>query len=317
MEQNQFLYFITIPGNEPLLKTEVEIYYPWLKFAYSRPGFCTFKNTSDKLSLDKIATLPIIFSLTWGESFGIKKIDNFKNENIQILQEENKEFEICQFDLPHLDYQDSWKKDFISLPSDKKIDVIRTHKNELLIGRRFLDSWNSPWRRNFTPEKENVISRAYYKGADSFAMFLPKGRPTKVLEFGSAPGGTSLYLCKNGHNVVGVDPAEMSDQVTRFKNFKHAQFAVQTFQIRGENQFEIITSDMNLSPKLVLKEISRLQKDLPKLKNMFITIKLTDNVQIRDLENYKKFVLDMDFDDIHLVQLPYHKKECLLFARRK
>jgi 23S rRNA C2498 (ribose-2'-O)-methylase RlmM len=43
METNQFFYFICNIGSEPFLKAEMKSFYPELRFAFSAPGFLTFK----------------------------------------------------------------------------------------------------------------------------------------------------------------------------------------------------------------------------------------------------------------------------------
>jgi 23S rRNA C2498 (ribose-2'-O)-methylase RlmM len=43
METNQFFYFICNIGSEPFLKSEMKTFYPELRFAFSAPGFLTFK----------------------------------------------------------------------------------------------------------------------------------------------------------------------------------------------------------------------------------------------------------------------------------
>ncbi len=46
METNQFFYFICNIGSESFLKEEIKIFYPELRFAFSAPGFLTFKVVS-------------------------------------------------------------------------------------------------------------------------------------------------------------------------------------------------------------------------------------------------------------------------------
>lgn len=45
-----FIYTIVNIGSEKLLKEEVAIKYPELSFAYSRPGYITFKDNSETLN---------------------------------------------------------------------------------------------------------------------------------------------------------------------------------------------------------------------------------------------------------------------------
>jgi hypothetical protein len=61
METNQFFYFICNAGSESFLKEEIKIFYPQLRFAFSAPGFITFK---------VIEQLPIDFSPVFTQRFG-------------------------------------------------------------------------------------------------------------------------------------------------------------------------------------------------------------------------------------------------------
>ncbi len=316
MKKAQFLYFITVVGNEKLLKSEIELYYPWLKFSYSRPGICTFKNTSRYLSLEEISQLSFCFALTWGETIAIKKLTEINHESLTSLQLDYPQSELHFYQLDHLGIIDSWTLPITSIPAERKLDIIRTHRDEVLLGFRHKDRWNSPWMRKFSAKREDVISRAYYKGADAFPMFLPNQKEANVLELGSAPGGISQFLLEQGHYVLGVDPAQMDNRLIEHPQFKHVKTSIQDFQV-SQDKFEIIVSDMNLSPKLVLREVARINKSLPKLHSLFITLKLTDGVMVKDLPTYKGMAKEMGFSSLEMVQLPYHKKECLLFAHKK
>lgn len=61
METNQFYYFICNVGSEKFLKEEVKIFYPELRFAFSAPGFLTFK---------VISALPFDFAPVFTQRFG-------------------------------------------------------------------------------------------------------------------------------------------------------------------------------------------------------------------------------------------------------
>lgn len=61
METNQFYYFICNIGSEVFLKEEIKIFYPELRFAFSAPGFLTFK---------VISPLPSDFAPVFTRHFG-------------------------------------------------------------------------------------------------------------------------------------------------------------------------------------------------------------------------------------------------------
>jgi hypothetical protein len=73
-----FIYTIVNVGSEKLLKEEISIKYPHLKFAYSRPGYITFKDTTEKFTVDTV--LDLIFARSYGLSLGKFSKEELENE---------------------------------------------------------------------------------------------------------------------------------------------------------------------------------------------------------------------------------------------
>lgn len=88
METNQFYYFICNVGSEKFLKEEIKIFYPELRFAFSAPGFLTFK---------VVSALPSNFSPVFARHFGeyiargplveMEKIKKAHEEIIKVTEE--------------------------------------------------------------------------------------------------------------------------------------------------------------------------------------------------------------------------------------
>ncbi len=70
---NQFIYFVCIEGNKDLLKEEIKIFFPNLKFSFSQKGFLTFKNSGPELNDEEIKNLNPCFALKWGRSTNLEK----------------------------------------------------------------------------------------------------------------------------------------------------------------------------------------------------------------------------------------------------
>ncbi|MGK5089125.1 hypothetical protein WDW86_16330, partial [Bdellovibrionota bacterium FG-2] len=68
MQPSEFLYTVCQVGAEPALKKELARDYPELRFAYSRPGFVTFKDTRAKLTQN--FGLRSVFARAYGLSLG-------------------------------------------------------------------------------------------------------------------------------------------------------------------------------------------------------------------------------------------------------
>jgi 23S rRNA (cytidine2498-2'-O)-methyltransferase len=312
---SQFFYFLTIEGNEPLLKYEVQSNYPDLKFSYSRPGFCTFKNTGDDLSLEEFSGRNFIFALSYGQNIGRITLGQVQEKVEDLYQKDIRSFKFHQ--LGHLGDEEDWIPNLLNPFFGKEqfpcFDFVRTHGNEVFVGKRLPDEWHSPFLRKATPEKEGVISRAYYKGADAFKILnIPKG--LEVLELGCVPGGTTQFLLENDYKVIGVDPGEMDPKLLSHKNFRFHQKSAQDFKISKDNNISVLTSDINLNPKMVLGECQRLGTFLKSLKYVLVTCKINDPHRVGQIKHYKKALKEMGCRKIRCLQLPYHRKEFLIFG---
>jgi 23S rRNA (cytidine2498-2'-O)-methyltransferase len=66
----RFLFAVVQAGAERALKNEVARERPKLKFAFSRPGFLTFRIPDDAAAERREPTLDCVFARTWGYSLG-------------------------------------------------------------------------------------------------------------------------------------------------------------------------------------------------------------------------------------------------------
>lgn len=309
----QYLYFLTIPGNESLLKEEIRLSLPKLKFAYSCKGFCTFKNNGSPISLYELSRLNIIFALTYGETAAKITLKDVANEYHRLSSELKATINFHQTESIQQAMSKWIPEKQIECSGDLQIDFIRTDNDSVFIGRRELDPWKSPLLRRFSPIRTDIISRAYYKAADAFCMF-PVNPGRHILELGCVPGGITQYLLENGHVVTGVDPAKANEVILSNPNFKFENIGVHDYRPPRNELIDTLISDMNLAPKIVLKECIRLSKNLPNLKQAFITCKINGEKMLQDLDRYKSLMQEMGFKTVHFVQLPYHRHEFLAYG---
>lgn len=313
----QFFYFLTIEGNEALLKEELKLFYPSLRFAYSRPGFCTFKNAGEDIALKTFAKKRFIFALSYGLNLKRTKIEHISAEVDELKKEGFENFNFYQ--LPHLQPHSGWQELKQSFQchenSSSCVDFIQTHGDEVFIGHRQSDRFASPFLRQLTQDRADVISRAYYKGADALKLFGLKA-PAEVLELGSSPGGTTQYLLENGFKVQGVDPGEMDQSLAAHADFIFHKTSVQDFRIFPKNEISILMSDINLNPMMVIGECQRLATFLPKLKYILVTCKVKNEQQVSHIRKYVKMLREMGMKRIEMVQLSYHRKEFLAFGSK-
>jgi len=116
-----FIFTLVNLGSEKLLKEEINIKYPELKFAYSKPGFLTFKNTNSCFD----NKFDFIFARRYGESIGkFNKLEMEeyvkKNNDKYKIEIYTNNFEIIQKDSPNVE--------------DNILNIVKISDNEYWIG---------------------------------------------------------------------------------------------------------------------------------------------------------------------------------------
>ena len=75
-------------------------------------------------------------------------------------------------------------------------------------------------------------------------------------------------------------------------------------------------SDMNQSPDVVLRECARFCKMAPSIRNVLVTLKLTDQAQIVEKPKWFAALTGLGFREIRLQQFSVHHRELALLAIR-
>ncbi len=314
-EISQYFYYLTIPGNESFLKQEIEMFRPEFRFSYSKKGFCTFKNIGDPISSKRLVQEQLIYALCVGENIKKIKYENIELEYLELKKCHQVKFNFYQLEI--LEVKEDWPINQVDNPLnlDYEIDFIRTGINEVFIGKRYKDKWNSPFLRKFTNTRESVISRAYYKASDPFKMFNLKAKGT-VLELGCTPGGVSQYLLESGFKVIGVDPAKVDKEIKDHKDFTFINLPCQKYRPKMNHDVRIIFSDMNLDPKFVINEVLRLERFFPKVTDFLITIKTSNPNFLNEVDKFRTLFGKLKPSSIDFLQIPYHRKEFLAYIRK-
>jgi 23S rRNA (cytidine2498-2'-O)-methyltransferase len=236
--ESNFLFTTCQVGAEPTLKKELAREHPELKFAYSRPGFLTFKHPSETIRLD--FELKSVFARAYGVSIGgLTQVADLKlpqdlntkprlhawERDITPPGEEPLNFvygpkaaEIeTRFRTIHAD---AFESSTIPKKGDFVLDVILLEENQphsFWLGAHLHSPSHSPWPGGRTPLTlpKEAPSRAYLKLEEGLLWSkAPVQRGDTAIEIGSAPGGASYALLKRGLKVVGIDPGQMAPLVS-------------------------------------------------------------------------------------------------------
>ncbi len=304
-----FIYTIVNVGSEKLLKEEISIKYPHLKFAYSRPGYITFKDTTESFNID--TQLNLIFARSYGLSLG-----KFSKEEVEEEIKKYKDVTIHRFSFVNDEIEG--KK---ALINKDVLDVMEIKEGEYWLGlrkARFF-TWFYPFAKLNIELPEEAPSRAYLKLVEAFAWTNYKPADDEVaLELGSAPGGASYAMVERGIKVYGVDNALMDEKLMKNTLFVHIKEPMQ--KVRDEHiprPCHLLVSDVNVMPSLILAQLRRFMSLRPGIKNVFYTLKIGDKISVTEIlkhvETFKKF----GFREVGVTQLPSNKSEILLYGKRK
>ena len=299
VSQPDFYYFLCNPGSEKFLKEEIRLIYPELVFAYSTPGFLTFKETR---RLGK--TLRPVFCRHFGRFL---KRGSFEEVSAGLKQYLYYSLEGEIYKSHPFQYGD-WVKEII------KISETQYYLGEF---RSSLLTSKVPGGFSIAELPPESPSRAYLKvidGLNYMGMKLPPG--DYALEVGSSPGGATYALLQLGLRVEGIDPGEMHPLCLHHPKFIHHKISIQDFHVSSlKDHVQWLYVDMNLAPEGSLREIEKIINTIrPSLKGAFITLKMTKFELVSRVPMYLNIAGKMGLKVKMATQLPSHKQEFLIYA---
>lgn len=304
-----FIYTIVNVGSEKLLKEEISIKYPHLKFAYSRPGYITFKDTTESFNVD--TQLDLIFARSYGLSLG-----KFSKEEVEKEIKKYKDVTIHRFSFVNDEIEG--KK---ALINKDILDVMEIKEGEYWLGlrkARFF-SWFYPFAKLQLEIPEDCPSRAYLKLIEAFAWTNYNPLEDEVaLELGSSPGGASYAMLKKGIKVYGVDNALMDENLLKNPLFTHIKEPMQ--KVRDEHiprPCHLLIADVNVMPSLAMAQIKRFMALRPGIKNVFYTLEIGSKIKVPEILSHIQTFKRFGFREVGVTQLPSNKSEILLYGKRK
>jgi|GEM_PF-1068480 hypothetical protein len=326
---SQFIFFCVNIGNEKLLKTELSVFYPELTLSYSRKGFLTYKNHGVEYDPSTISQLKAVFASRVGLNLGKASPEDLLQKIKSDCDELGMDFESCiihSFSVGTdfvLDAESIFDREVNRYSANGKsvIDVVALGEKEIWYGVHTVDSGITRYP-NSRVEIEVPLdspSKGHLKLAEIIQLYALKFQQSDYwLDFGSAPGGASMYLLDKGCKVWGIDPAKVSQSITENKNYTHILTPVQDLSQESlPDDIHWVHADLNLKPTQAIKEVLRLIKKYHhSLKGVIFTVQLPNLDYIENLEDFEDQFYDWGFSDILSTQVPSHKQEYTIIARR-
>ena len=272
--ETQFLFATCQVGTERILKEELAQRFPFLRPAFSRPGFITFKDSREGGVVAPDFELGAVFARAYGACLGeVAPADAAARilalaekpvvqlwlrdvaapgEEGDALETRARESERITRDLV------AHGLSVISTPSagQQVFDIVVVEDDSWWLGvhKHGIDHPPSPVAPLHPPE---APSRAYLKVEEAIRWFGLSLREGDVaVELGSAPGGVVYALLARGLKVTGIDPGEMAPVVKANKRFQH--LAMSAFDVRENNlpkRVDWLLLDMNTEPELGLRAV--------------------------------------------------------------
>ena len=345
----RFLFAATQAGAERSLKNEIARDHPTLRFAFSRPGFVTFRLPDDGAAAQE-PPLRSVFARTWGYSLG-KALGSddvaLARAAWQVVKERWPNN--ASHDLRHLHV---WQRGR-SLPGDEDYDTESTELERaagaaLLEQRRANDSpvpelnaipaagdlvldcalverdeWWLGWHRADSPETrwpggvpaialpQRLISRAYLKIVEALQWSeLPVAAGDRCVEIGSAPGGSCLALLERGLLVTGIDPAEMDATVLAHPNFTHLRARAKDVKRSVFRACRWLVMDANVAPNYTLDTLDALLTQAGvRPQGLVLTLKLTDSKLAEQLPAVAERIRRHGYRRVRMHQLAFNRQE--------
>jgi 23S rRNA (cytidine2498-2'-O)-methyltransferase len=339
----RFLFVIAQPGTERQLKNEIAREHPELKFAFSRPGFVTFRLPEEP---PRGFVLRSVFARTWGYSLG--KVGGGDDAELargawglvgeQLPDERIRHVHVWQRDRP--------------LPGDEGYDgapdELARSLGALLVANRpdrneptavnataaadelVLDcalverqEWWLGWHRAASPETrwpggvppialpKRLISRAYLKIVEALEWSeLPIQPGDRCVEIGSSPGGSCLALLERGLLVTGIDPAEMHPEVLAHPNFTHVRARAKDVKRSVFRDCLWLVMDANVAPNYTLDTLDGvLMQGGARPQGLVLTLKLTDAALAERLPDFALRIRRYGYRRVRMRQLAFNRQE--------
>ncbi len=350
-QRSSFLFAVCQVGAERALKAEVARLWVDLHFAYSRPGFLTFK-LSEGHQLPDDFNLRSVFARAHGFSLGKVKASELSArvaefwriagqrpfETLHVWQRDTAACGYRGFD-PHVTETAREAEAAIRQAAPAEARQAATWPSIAAAGQLVLDCalvepdewWIGYHRATAGPSQfagglceielpAEAVSRAYLKMAEALDWSgLPLRPKQHFVEIGCAPGGASQALLARGQNVLGIDPAAVDPRVLAHPKFHHLQKRGADVRRREFSNVDWLAADMNVAPDYTLDTVEAIvTHPSVHIRGLLLTLKLLDWNLAEQVPAYLDRVRRWGYGQVRARQLAHNRQEiCVCAVRRK
>ncbi len=345
-----FLFVTCQIGAERAVKSELARLWPDFRFAYSRPGFLTFKLPNNHELPDDF-NLQSVFARSYGFSLGKVRADSDEDRVRQMAELLSDR----QFDKLHVFDRDRaapgehgfepqitpaaeaaeaairqhWPAAATPLPSGRPLakagqsvlDCVLVEPDEWWIGHHRAKGWASrrPGGMSRLKLPEDAVSRAYLKMQEALAWSrLPIAPGDVAAELGCSPGGSCQALLRHGLNVIGVDPAAMPEALLADPHFHHLRKRASDVRRSVFRPVKWLFADMNVAPQYTLDAVESIATSRHvQLRGLLLTLKFLEWDLADNVPAYLTRIRAFGFPYARARQLQNNRQEICVVALRK
>ena len=343
--QDRFVFAVCQQGAEQPLKGRYAGQGAPLRLAFSRPGLATFKTSGDQISL---------LSRSWLARIAGEGLGNVRGKLAEELAAQTLALTTDEFQAIHIFERDRelpGSRGFEPGPSalteaigkifaeslrtagkrvplinsacaigSKILDVVLVEPDQWLIGTHTASEIQHCWPGGVYPvvAPDEMVSRAYLKIAEAVAWSqLPFKPGDRVVEIGSAPGGSCQRLLDMGLEVTGVDPAEMDELLLNHPRFEHWRSKAAGMKRKMYSKFKWLTADANVAPNYTLQVVEDIVNyPSSRFQGLLLTFKLSSYELIDQVDAAAEQIRAWGFSTVKIRQLASNRRECCISAQR-
>jgi 23S rRNA (cytidine2498-2'-O)-methyltransferase len=348
----KFIFVTCQVGAERAVKAEIARRWLPFRFAFSRPGFLTFK-LPEQFELAADFDLESVFARAYGFSVGkitgqsaqelataawqqaigtVQRVHVWEKDRAtagdhgyepEITPEAVAAHRVLLDTCPHPASLSHSADDLCqpARPGEMVLDCVILAPDEWWIGYHRAKSVSSrcPGGMMCLTMPEDAVSRAWLKMEEALRWSqLPILPGARVAEIGSAPGGASQALLARGLWVTGIDPAEMAPSVLNHQHFTHLRRRSTQVRRREFRKIRWLTADMNVAPRYTLAAVEAIvTHPQVSIRGLLLTLKLPTWDLAGRVPEYLDCVRSWGYNVVRARQLQHDRREICVAALQK
>ena len=351
----EFLFVTCQNGAERALKVEVAREWPDFRFAYSRPGFVTFKLPAGhglKADFDLRSVFGRAHGFSLGKVTGFSPLELSDGLWTQIGSQRFDRLHVWQRDvLPAGDHgfepgpteAAKTAREAILAPNlntrspvprpptigwlnpaeagNLVLDCVVVEPNEWWVGYHQAKSSPSFFAGGFFPivAPPDMVSRAFLKMEEGLRWSgLPFKAGEQCVEIGCSPGGASQALLERGLQVTGIDPADVDPRVLADPRFTHVKKRGADVRRREFREMDWLTADINVAPNYTLDTVEAIVTHSGvHIPGLLLTLKLIEWEMATDIPAYLDRIRSWGYTRVAARQLQHNRQEICVAAQAK